>query len=57
MKNNPVIYNTTIKLFNQLGEDYIVNNFIVPNNFHNIIKTLIFKIIYYMKKKMMLLIF
>jgi hypothetical protein len=51
MKNNPVIYDTTIKLFNQLGEDYIVNNFIVPNNFHNIIKTLIFKIIYLKEEK------
>ena len=51
LKNNPVIYNTTIDLFNLLGEDYIANNFIVSNNFHNIIKTLIFKIIYLNEEK------
>lgn len=52
LKNNPIIYNTTIDLFNTLGEDYIVNNFIVKDNFHIIIKTLIFKIIYLNDEKL-----
>ena len=44
--NNIVKYDSTIKLFNDLGEDYIIDNFIIPNNFHNIIKTIIFSQLY-----------
>jgi len=51
LQNNPIIYDTTIELFNIIGEDYIVNNFLVKDNFHNIMKTLIFKIIYLNEEK------
>ena len=51
LQNNPIIYDTTIELFNIIGEDYIINNFLVKDNFHNIIKTLIFKIIYLNEEK------
>ena len=51
LNNNPVKYNTTIELFNELGEDYIEKYFMIDNNFHNIIKTFIFKIIYLNEEK------
>ena len=51
LKNNPVKYNKTIELFNELGEDYIVDNFFITNNFHTIIKTFIFKQIYLKEEK------
>ena len=44
--NNVIKYNSTINLFNELGEDYISNYFLIKDNFHNIIKTLIFKKFY-----------
>lgn len=46
LSNNPIKFNTTINLFNDLGEDYITNYFLIIDNFHNIIKTLIFHQIY-----------
>ncbi len=52
LKNNPVKYNKTIELFNELGEDYIVNNFFIKENFHTIIKTFIFKQIYLKEEKL-----
>ena len=51
LKNNPVKYQQTIELFNQLGEDYIIDNFFVNDNFHNILKTIIFKQIYIKEDK------
>ena len=51
LKNNPVKYNKTIELFNELGEDYIIENFFIINNFHTIIKTFIFKQIYLKEEK------
>jgi len=44
--NNIIKYDSTIKLFNDLGEDYIIDYFLIPDNFHNIIKTIIFKQLY-----------
>ena len=46
LSNNPIKFNSTINLFNDLGEDYIINYFLINENFHNIIKTLIFRQIY-----------
>jgi hypothetical protein len=46
LANNITKYDSLIKLFNELGEDYIINYFFIKNNFHNIIKSLIFKQIY-----------
>ena len=49
--NNPLRYESTIKLFNELGEDYIIDYFLIPDNFHNIIKTIIFQQIYLKEEK------
>jgi hypothetical protein len=49
--NNPLKYESTIKIFNDLGEDYIINNFLKKDNFHNIIKTIIFRYIYINEEK------
>ena len=46
LSNNPIKFNSTINLFNDLGEDYVINYFLINDNFHNIIKTLIFRQIY-----------
>jgi hypothetical protein len=51
LSNNPLRYDSTIKLFNDLGEDYIIDNFLIKDNLHNIIKTLIFKQIYIKEEK------
>nr|QFG74704.1 MAG: hypothetical protein [Megaviridae environmental sample] len=49
--NNPLIYEHTIDIFNELGEDYIVSFFLIKKNFHNIIKTIILKLIYLKEDK------
>ena len=46
LSNNKIKYDSTINLFNDLGEDYITENFLIKDNFHVIVKTLIFKQIY-----------
>jgi hypothetical protein len=46
LNNNIVKYESTNRLFIELGDDYIIDYFLVPNNFHNIIKTIIFRQIY-----------
>lgn len=51
LSNNPLRYESTIKLFNDLGEDYIVEYFLIKDNFHNIMKALIFKQIYLKEEK------
>lgn len=51
ISNNPVKFNTTLKIFEELGEDYIINNFLIKDNFQNIIKTIIFKFIYLKEEK------
>ena len=51
LSNNPLKFDSTIKLFNELGEDYIIDNFLIKDNFHNILKTLIFKQIYIKEEK------
>ena len=51
LSNNPLKFDSTINLFNELGEDYIIDNFLIKENFHNILKTLIFKQIYIKEEK------
>jgi hypothetical protein len=51
LTNNPLRYESTIKLFNDLGEDYIVEYFLIKDNFHNVMKALIFKQIYLKEEK------
>ena len=51
LSNNPLKFESTIKLFNDLGEDYIVDYFLIKDNFHNIMKALIFKQIYLKEEK------
>ena len=49
--NEPIRYNTTINIFNELGEDFVNDYFLIKDNFHNIIKTLIIKFIYIQEDK------
>jgi len=49
--NEPVKYALTIGLLNQLGEDYFNDYFLIKDNFHNIIKTFIFRQIYLVEEK------
>jgi hypothetical protein len=49
--NEPVKYAPTIILLNQLGEDYFNEYFLIKDNFHNIIKTFIFRQIYLLEEK------
>lgn len=49
--NNPLRFESTIKLFNDLGEDHIVEYFLIKENFHNVMKALIFKQIYLKEEK------
>jgi len=51
ISNNPVKFASVLKLFDELGEDYIIDNFLVKDNFQNIIKTIIFKFIYLKEEK------
>ena len=51
-KRIPSIFLKTERLFNDLGEDYIIEYFLIKENFHNIIKALIFKQIYIKEEKM-----
>ena len=44
--NEPVKYLHTIILLNQIGEDFFNEYFLIKDNFHNIIKTFIFRQIY-----------
>jgi len=49
--NNPIKYESTAQIFLELGEDYISKYFLMKDNFHNIIKTLIFRQIYIKNEK------
>ena len=49
--NDPIKYNDTINLLNDIGEDYFSEYFLIDNNFHNIIKTFIFRMIYLNEEK------
>jgi hypothetical protein len=49
--NNPIKFSNIKNIIKELGEDYISNNFIIKDNFHNILKTIIFKFIYLNEEK------
>jgi len=49
--NDPIKFESTIKLVNTLGEDYIIEYFLIKNNMHNILKTIIFRLIYLTEEK------
>ena len=51
LSNNPIKYQSTIELFNDLGEDHVVEYFLIKDNFHNMMKALIFKQIYIKEEK------
>ena len=51
LQNDPIKYENTITMINELGEEFITEYFLVKDNFHNIIKTIIFKIIYLNEEK------
>lgn len=49
--NNPVKYNNLIKIVNELGEDYVINNFLTKDNVNSVLKTFILKFIYFKEDK------
>ena len=49
--NNPVKFESTIKIVNNLGEDYMIEYILINENMHNIIKTIIFRFIYLSEEK------
>lgn len=51
LNNNPVKFESTINLINKLGEDYIIKYFLIKDNMHNILKTIIFKLLYLNEEK------
>jgi hypothetical protein len=51
LEAEPIKYDNTICLLNQIGEDFFNDYFIIKDNFHNIIKTLIFRQIYLLQEK------
>jgi hypothetical protein len=51
ISNNPIKFANITSIFNELGEDYIINNFLIVDNFQNIIKTIIFRLIYLKEEK------
>jgi hypothetical protein len=51
INNDPIKYGTTITLLNSIGEDYFEKFLFVDDNFHNLLKTLIFKQIYLLEEK------
>ena len=51
VENNPVLYQSTIALFNSLGESYIQDHFLISNNLNNILKTIIFRELYLRNEK------
>ena len=51
LKNNPIQYGDTIKLFNKLGEDYVIKHFLVKDNMHSLIKLSIIILIYKEEEK------
>jgi hypothetical protein len=46
IQNYPIKYQNVDKLIKELGEDYFEEFFLIKNNFHNIIKTFIIRLIY-----------
>ncbi len=51
LSNEPIKYGDTITFLNSIGEDYFNEYFMIEDNFHNILKTLIFRQIYLAEEK------
>ena len=51
LKNNPISFQSTINLIEELGDDYMIQYILIKNNFHNLLKTIIFRIIYLNEEK------
>ena len=51
LRNNPVNFQSTIELVQNLGDDYLIQYFLIKDNMHNLIKTLIFRLIYLDEEK------
>ena len=51
LANDPIKYFNTINLLNNIGDDFFNEYFLIDDNFHNIIKTLIFNFIYLNEEK------
>jgi hypothetical protein len=51
LTSSPLKYDSTIKLISTLDEDYFIDYIIIPDNLHNILKTLIFIQIYKKEEK------
>ena len=51
VNNNPIKFKSVVNLFNELGEEYVEMNFLITDNFHNILKTIIFRQIYLKEEK------
>ena len=51
LRNNPINFQSTLKFVDELGDDYIIQYVLIKNNFHNIIKTIIFRLIYLNEEK------
>ena len=51
LKNNPINFESTLKFVNNLGDDYIIQYILIKENMHNIIKTIIFRLIYLNEEK------
>lgn len=46
INNAPIKYENITSMIKLLGEDYFENFFLIRNNYHNVIKTIIFRLIY-----------
>lgn len=51
LRNNPINFESTLKFVEELGDDYIIQYILIKNNFHNILKTIIFRFIYLNEEK------
>ena len=51
LRNNPINFESTIRFVEELGDDYFIEFFLINNNFHNILKTIIFRFIYLNEEK------
>ena len=51
LENEPIKYQNTIILLNDIGEDYFTEYILTNDNFHNILKTFIFRQIYLTEEK------
>ncbi len=51
LRNNPINFESTLNFVEDLGDDYFIQYILVNDNFHNILKTIIFRLIYLKEEK------